>query len=228
MELRPYQQEAITAVLKRQAEGITRQLVALPTGTGKTVVFASLAKQMNCRTLIIAHREELINQAADKCRMVWPGADVGVVMADRDEYDRQVVVASIQTACRPKRIKRLREQDFNLLIIDEAHHSTASTYMDVIEGLGFMADNPDKLLVGVTATAKRGDKIGLRHVFQEITFERSIAAMTKAGYLADLRGIRVSTGLDLNRIATRYGDFVESQLASVVNCANRNEIIRDT
>ncbi|OPX88286.1 MAG: type I restriction enzyme EcoKI subunit R [Pelotomaculum sp. PtaB.Bin104] len=228
IELRLYQQETISAVRKRQAEGVTRQLVVLPTGTGKTVVFVSLAKQMNCRTLIVAHREELINQAADKCRMVWPGADVGVVMADRDEYDRQVVIASIQSASRPKRIERLQEQDFKLIVIDEAHHATATTYIDIIKGLGFMDNNPDKLLTGYTATARRGDKIGLRNVFQEIVFERSIAAMTKAGYLSDLRGIRVSTGLDLDHVATRHGDFIESQLSSVVNCVNRNEIIRDT
>jgi superfamily II DNA or RNA helicase len=228
MELRHYQAEAINTIVSRWKDGITRQLVALPTGTGKTVVFASLAKQFNCRTLIIAHRGELITQAVDKCRLIWPKVDIGVVMAGQNEPERQVVVASVQTACRPRRLKQLQEKGFKLLIIDEAHHAVSSTYTDLIKGLRFMDDDQNKLLIGVTATAKRGDKVGLRHVFQEITFERSIAAMTKAGYLADLRGLRVSTGLNLDRVATRCGDFVESQLASVVNCVNRNEIIRDT
>lgn len=223
--LREYQTEALQAVTEAWHRGIIRQLVCLPTGTGKTVLFAALARELDCRTLIIAHREELINQAVDKTLLVWPKADTGVVMADRDEVDHQVVVASVQTACRPRRLARLREQGFRLLVIDEAHHGTADSYTAVIEGLGFLADEPDRLLVGVTATGKRGDGTALGDVFQEIVFERTIATMIKGGYLADLRGVRVATRTSLAGVSTRAGDFAEGELSSVVNTAERNRII---
>ncbi len=223
--LREYQTEAIAANLKRRTEGITRQLVSLPTGTGKTVIFAALAKQLDTRTLIIAHREELINQAVDKCHMVWPEAEIGVVMAENDEPDKQLVVGSVQSCCRDNRLDRLREQDFKLLIIDEAHHAPADTYRKIIEELGFMAGNPDKLLLGFTATAARSDKVGLDNVFQEIVFERSIATMIKAGYLADLRGIKVKTKTDLTGVTVRHGDFAEGELANVVNTPARNRVV---
>lgn len=225
IELRPYQRECIEAVLTEWRKGVTRQLVSLPTGCGKTIIFAALAKELNTHTLIVAHREELIRQAVDKIRMVWPEADAGVVMAEENDYTRQVVVASIQTASRPARLERLKTQDYRLLIIDEAHHAAAETYRRVAAELGFMEDDRDKLLLGVTATAMRGDGVALGTVFQKITFERSIAAMIKAGYLCDLRGIRVATRTSLNGVAVRGGDFAEGQLEAAINTEERNRIV---
>jgi len=226
LTLREYQEEAIKAIIEAWGRGITRQLVCLPTGAGKTVLFAALARKLNHRTLVIAHREELITQAGDKFRLVWPGVDIGVCMAERNEVDRQVVVASVQTAYRERRLAQLKEQGFRLLVVDEAHHATADSYVAVIEGLGFMDDAPDRLLVGVTATGKRGDKAPLGQVFQEITFERSLAAMVRAGYLADLRGLRVATTTSLIGVRIRGGgDFAEDELAAACNTAERNRII---
>jgi len=226
--LREYQDDAIQAVLDAVKRIITRQLIILPTGCGKTIVFSELAKRLNKRTLVIAHREELIEQAKEKFELVWPEADLGIVMADQDDSDRQVVIASIQTAVRPRRLTALKEQDFELLIIDESHHAAADTYQKLIYELGFMEENPEKLLVGVTATAKRGDKVALGKVFQEIVYEASVGLMIRAGYLTDLKGLQISTEVDLSDIAVIGGDFNIGELANAVNTAGRNQVIVDS
>ena len=103
LQLRPYQREAVVAVEKAEASGVTRPLLSLPTGTGKTVIFAHLITQRAGRALVLAHRDELIQQAADKIRLVDSSLDVGIVKAERDETDAPVVVGSVQTLYRPRR-----------------------------------------------------------------------------------------------------------------------------
>ncbi len=227
IEPREYQLEAIEAVFDNQSLGVTRQLICLPTGTGKTVIFALLAKSINTKTLVIAHTEELINQAKEKLEVVWPEADVGIVKAGTNEIDSQVVIASIQTASRMKRLGKLKQQSFDLLIIDEAHHSAAVSYKRLVRELGFFDDNPSKLLVGVTATPKRGDGVGLGSIFQEIVFERSISTMIRGRYLSPLVGKQVHTKVDLGGIGVCAGDFVNSELAKAVNTSGRNQLIID-
>lgn len=225
LQLRDYQQEALDAVIREYQAGITRQLVALPTGTGKTVLFGALAKELNRPTLIIAHREELLQQAADKIRLLWPEADIGIVKAERNEIDHQVIIASIQSISRSRRLQQLADRGISLLIIDEAHHAAADTYQRVIKDMGFMDGDPGKLLIGVTATPARGDKIGLDSIFREITFQRSLTTMIRAGYLADLKGIQVKAETNLAGVKTRAGDFVQGELEAAVNTGERNRII---
>lgn len=122
LQLRDYQQEAIDTVLAEFAAGSCRQLICLPTGAGKTIVMAALAKQLNKRILLIAHREELIHQAVEKFKLVWPEATIGVCMADRNEINCQIVIGSVQSCSRPKRLELLKEQGPEVLMIDEAHH----------------------------------------------------------------------------------------------------------
>lgn len=222
---REYQLEALEAVAEARIQGVTRQLISLPTGCGKTVVFALLAKELNTRTLILAHTEELIHQAVSKFKIVWPEVDIGVVKAEADEIEAQVVVASIQTASKLKRLSRLKEQGFGLMIIDEAHHATAPSYATIIEELGFFRDDPHKLLVGVTATPKRGDGIGLGNIFQEIVFERSMHTMIRSGYLSPLNGKQVFTKVELAKVGTRKGDFVPSELSKIINTPERNRLM---
>lgn len=226
--LREYQDDAIKAVMDARARGISRQLIVLPTGCGKTIVFSALSKELNQRTLVIAHREELIEQAKEKFELVWPETDLGIVMADQNNPDCQVVIASIQTAIRPRRLEALKQQDFELLIIDESHHAAADTYQQLIRELGFMESDPTKLLVGVTATAKRGDKLALNKVFQEIVYEASVGLMIRAGYLSDLKGLQISTEVDLSEINLVGGDFNLGQLADAVNTTSRNQVIVDS
>lgn len=225
IEPRPYQIEALESVLDRRSKGINRQLISLPTGTGKTVVFALLAKELNLRTIILAHTQELIEQAVAKLKMVWPEVDVGVVKAASDEINAQVVVASVQTASRDKRLQKLKEQNFELLIADECHHAVAPSYVEVLKELGFLKDDPSKLLIGVTATPRRGDGAALGTIFQEIIFDRSISTMIRSGYLSNLVGKQIFTKTSLENVGISRGDFIQGELARVVNTDSRNRLV---
>ena len=126
---RPYQHEAVAALLTAAARGVQRPLLVLPTGTGKTIIFALLVQRRGGRALILAHRDELIQQAVDKLRLVDPTLRLGVVQADRDEHTASTVVASVQTLSRHARLTRLTP-DFHTIVIDEAHHADRGRGID--------------------------------------------------------------------------------------------------
>lgn len=201
-----------------------RQLVVLPTGTGKTVVFCHLAKVMAARTLILVHRDELLQQAIEKIRMVWPEAVVGVVKGRQNQLDAGAIAASVQTLVRKDR--RAQLPPFELVIVDEAHHYVAHQYREVLGDLGaWREDGP--LVVGFTATPQRGDKVGLQRVFQKVAFHRSILSMIRQGYLCDLKGIQVRAEFDLDDVKTVAGDYDEQDLARVVNQPWFNDLVVD-
>lgn len=187
--------------------------------THNTVMFCALAEQRGHRALILAHRDELISQAAAKVREVWPGVDVGIVKGSRDEVHAHVVVASVQTLARPARLARLtaawgpnagvltRTDPFGLVVCDEAHHARAETYGRILDAVNAGAsDGP--LLLGVTATPDRGDGLGLDDVFDEVVFNYDILYGIRSGYLSDLRGlaVRIDT-LDMAGVKVSRGDY---------------------
>lgn len=223
LALRPYQSESLEQVEKAYKNGSNRLLVSLPTGTGKTVIFSHLVARNEGRSLIIAHRDELIEQAASKIRMVLPTADVGIVKAERNQATSQIVVASVQTLARESRL--LQVGKFDTIIIDEAHHAAADSYVKVLKSLGcFDKDNPP-LTLGVTATPERGDKVGLDSVFQEIVYHRDLLDMISEQYLSDLTWKKVDLGVDLDEVSTRGGDFVEADLIKALTDKNLPEKI---
>src|SRR2546421_6664108 len=124
IELRPYQRDALTAIEAAALRGVRRQVVSLPTGAGKTVIFTHLLVERQTRTLILVHRDELIHQTLEKLAMVSHGTalDIGVVKAERDEHAGDVVVASVQTLQRERRLQRLAHP-FGLIVVDECHHA---------------------------------------------------------------------------------------------------------
>src|SRR5262249_11775730 len=132
LRLRDYQIEALDAIETAAAKGALRQLLALPTGTGKTLVFSELIRRRSGRALILTHRDELVRHTIDKLAAVAPQIEPGVVKAERDEIGAQVVVASVQTLSRPSRLARLG-QDFKTVVVDEAHHATARSYQAILE-----------------------------------------------------------------------------------------------
>lgn len=128
LHLRDYQQEAVDAVVAEARKGVRRQLVVLPTGAGKTILAAALSEKAHGRVLMLVHRDELVEQSVEKFGYVWPEEEIGVVKAERDEHDRRVVVASVQTLQHPARRDRIHKDDFSLVIVDEAHHAPADSY----------------------------------------------------------------------------------------------------
>ncbi len=226
ISLRSYQQECVDSILSSKERGVYRPLISLATGLGKTLIFSEIAKRINRRTLIIAHRDELIRQAKEKLLLVWPEIekDIGIVKGDLHEPEKPVVIASIQSASRGKRLSDLQKAGFDLCIIDEAHHSAAPTYEKLVRELGFMSDDPKKMLLGVTATPKRGDGVGLASIFQEIVFNRSIAWGIKNSYLSPLVGRRIKTRESLKGVHTQSGDFIASQLSRAINVPGRNRL----
>jgi ATP-dependent helicase IRC3 len=208
MTLRDYQQEAITAITAAWLRGVRRPLIALPTGSGKTVVFAHLAAYRRGRTLILAHRDELIQQAVDKLAMVDPSLEIGIVKAGKDEHDMPVVVASVQTLSRTRRLERLTP-DFQTVIIDEGHHAWAESYRRILTYCrAFEPDGP--LTLGVTATPERGDHESLGEIFQEIVYEKRILNLIPT-YLCDLRAMQVMLQADFRALHSRAGDIIESE-----------------
>lgn len=225
---RPYQVDAIKALTAGWTGLNNRLAVVLPTGAGKTVVFANLIGQMldeldGQRALVIAHREELIQQAADKVRAVRPDLRVGIVKAERDEHqDVDVIVASIQTLAVERRRNAI--QDIGLIIVDECHHAAARTYMDVLRHFGAWRGIP---VAGFTATMTRTDG-GLAEVWQEVVFTLDILEMIEDGYLCDVRGKRIIVpGLDLDSVKTRNGDLQEGQLGHALDDSGAAEVVAE-
>src|SRR5581483_2135454 len=227
---RPYQNAALKESYNKYALGVTRQLIVLPTGTGKTVVFANLPNHhgLRGRIMVLVHTEELVNQAVDKIRKWNPSYNVDIEKAEQwTSTNANVIVASVATLGREgsERLKRFKPEEFDAIICDEAHHSTADSYIRIFNHFGLLADNNKKLLVGVTATPNRGDGVGLNLVYDEIVYQMSILDAIKQGWLSDLRGIRITTDTSLDSVKTRAGDFETGDLGRTVNTPARNRLI---
>lgn len=219
IELRPYQREALDAIAAASERGVTRPLIALPTGCGKTLVFGHLVADIvreGGAALILAHRDELLQQAEEKLVMLAPelALSVGRVQAGRNDVAAQCVVASVQTLANEKRLTQLPSY-FDVVVVDEAHHATADSYRRILDAI----DAPLKL--GVTATPERHDKSRLADVFEEIVFARSLLQMIEEGYLSNLRGVRVELQeLDLSQVKVSRGDYQTDDLARALTEAH--------
>jgi superfamily II DNA or RNA helicase len=232
MQLRPYQRECLERLRARYREGVRRLLVSLPTGTGKTVVFAAMPTffAMKKRMLVLAHRQELLEQAAAKFAVAAPELRVGIEQGGRSAPDdARIVLASVPTVGREasSRLLRLDPEQFYLVVVDEAHHAVATTYRRVFEHFGLFEKDSKRLLVGFTATPRRGDKLTLAEVFEEIAYARSLPEMVRAGFLCPVRGWRVHSSIDIGGVRIRHGDFVESDLARAVDVPERNRLVVD-
>jgi superfamily II DNA or RNA helicase len=223
IELRPYQEECVRLVLEAfEKDRSGYEIIVIPTGGGKTVCFGQVAndiqKKHGGNVLIIAHREELISQAADKYRMIRPEAIIGKVGSGVHEYGCEVTVASIQTICRPNHIEKLQSIGFNLIVVDEAHHIASKSYQDVLKAL------PEAFVLGVTATPDRLDKKDILKGKQPL-FSKNIIDMVQEGYLCNFKAIAIQTHVSLDSVNTSMGDFNEGELNDAVNTAARNNLI---
>lgn len=220
--LRDYQNAALAAVDEALERGIRRQLLVLPTGGGKTVVFSSLIRKRGGTALILAHRDELLSQAGEKLVSVAPelGLSIGYVKAARNQVTAPIVIASVQTLAHRRRREQLPDH-FDTVIIDEAHHTGAITYDWILEHIG-----GSPLILGVTATPERHDKQPLVDPenparYEELVYARGIEEMIREGHLVDVKGVRVELdGLDLDAIKQSAGDFQAEDLAAALDDAD--------
>ncbi|HEY1534278.1 MAG TPA: DEAD/DEAH box helicase [Polyangiaceae bacterium] len=225
--LRPYQREAIDAVLLARRSGVRRMLVCLPTGAGKTVIFSQLAQLARRQVLVLAHREELLSQAQHKLEQALQGAHVVAIErgAERAPADAKVLVCSIRSLHEQRLAQVIRGRDFGLVIYDECHHAAADDNLRVLRQLGVFDAAWTGTLLGFTATTARGDGKGLDAVFERIVYSRTLPELITDGYLSPLRGFRVSTAADLTRLSATGLDFREDELAEAVDIEERNALV---
>lgn len=235
LELRPYQRDALDRTHAALARGVNSQLGVAATGLGKTIIFCALARERGGRTLVIVHRDELVRQAWAKVRESWPGVEVGIVKAGENDIYAQVVVASVQTLSRDRRLGQLTgamvpnegglglarlADPFTTVIVDEAHHAHADSYRKVLDALNAgQEDGP--LLLGVTATPDRGDGHGLDDVFAEIVWNYDILWGIRSGFLCDVRAKRVTIDtLNLDNVKTSRGDYEQGSVGRALEDAD--------
>ena len=223
MELRPYQQEALASMLEAESNGINKQLIVLPTGAGKTVLFAQLPiiRKESLPMLVLAHRSELLIQAKDKIETINKDLSVGIEQADNKAGYVDVVIASVPTLGRESssRIEKYPKNYFKTIVVDEAHHAAAPSYRRILDYF------TPELLLGVTATPQRSDSVRLIDVFQEIVYYKSIQDLIKEGWLSPLVGYRVKTSTDISDVEIQNGEYKQDQLIEAIDNPGRNNSI---
>ncbi len=226
--LRDYQQKALAAVLAAKDRGLNRVMVVMATGCGKTTVFASLVDQFErsyaAPSLVLAHRHELLTQAAARIASFSPRLQVGIEGGSQSApYECQVVVAGVQSVGRPD-TKRLEWFNPGLMIIDEGHHAPADSYQIAMRRFG--SYDGSCFTLAVTATDHRMDNKPLHGaagaIFEDVVFRFGLRDAVREGWLVDLKGYRVATDVDLSSIKSVGGDYNQGQLARAVNTQERN------
>lgn len=213
--LRPYQQQARERIHAEWENGHTRTLLVLPTGTGKTIVFASVAADQvraGDRVLILAHRGELLEQAADKLQRST-GLVSAVEKADATCLNTwfRVVVGSVQTLQRTARLERFSHDYFGTIIIDEAHHAITDGYRRILDYFG------SAKVLGVTATPDRGDMRNLGEVFDSLAFEYKLTDAIKEGYLCRIMAQTIPLKLDISSVTMSGGDYAVGDLGTALD-----------
>ena len=215
MQMRPYQQAAREAVHREWDEGRNRTLLVLPTGCGKTIVFAKITEdevRSGSRVLILAHRGELLQQAADKLERT-SGLKCAVEKAEQTclgEWYR-VTVGSVQTLMRQKRLAQFPPDYFQTIIIDEAHHAISGSYQVILEHFA------GAHVLGVTATPDRGDKQNLGKVFDSLAYEYTLPQAIHEGYLTPIRALTVPVQIDFTHVGTAAGDYKPGDIATALD-----------
>lgn len=215
MELRPYQEEARQSVEADWKKGIQRTLLVLPTGCGKTIVFSKITEDMvrnGDRVLILAHRGELLEQAADKLQTAT-GLRCATEKAEETCLGSwyRVVVGSVQSLQRPKRLENFSDDYFDTIIVDEAHHCISDGYQAVLQHFS------KAKVLGVTATPDRGDMRNLGTYFENLAYEYTLPKAIKEGYLVPIKALTIPLKIDVSGVSVQAGDFKASDLGTALD-----------
>lgn len=215
VELRKYQREAVKAIEDEWHKGRDHTLLVQATGTGKTVVFGQVARDIadsGKRVLVLAHREELLNQAADKLGGMY-GLKCGLEMAQSHDNGAPVLLGSVQSIGRANRLATFAPDEFGAIIVDEAHHTLADSYMRIIDHFRLA------YLLGVTATPDRGDKKALAKVYDSIAYEYGLAKAINDGYLCRIFAKTVPVEINARNLRTSHGDYTLDSAGEVVEAS---------
>lgn len=215
MDLRPYQQEAVAAVEREWRGGHRKTLLVLPTGTGKTIVFAHVAKDCVCagkKVLVLAHRDELLTQAQDK---IAAATGLGCAREKGQETSQgsffRITVGSVQTLMRPQRLAQFAPDEFGTIIVDEAHHVLADSYLRVLEHF------PDADVLGVTATPERQNIANLGEYFDSLAYEYSLPQAIHDGYLCKIKALTIPLNINISGVKMSSGDYSAGQLGEALD-----------
>lgn len=220
LELREYQQEALRnlQVMRENKESIA--LLYQATGTGKTITAVMDAKSVGGRTLFVAHTMELVNQVYQTFQALWKGASVGKFADSVKELDKDIVCGSIQSIA--LNLDMFKEDEFDYMIIDEAHHATADTYQKVL------AYFKPKFLLGLTATPERADDTNILEIFKNTAHKLDIRTAVEIGALVDVRCIRIHTNIDMTQVRFNSVQYNVRDLDVKICVTERNALIVKT
>jgi len=215
ISLRPYQQEAVESIIAGWDNGCKKLLLVLPTGTGKTIVFSSVVNECvkrGKRVLIMAHRGELLEQAADKLQKST-GLSCAVEKAEQTCFGSwsRVVVGSVQSLARESRLKKFPKDYFGTIVIDEAHHCISNTYQSV---LGHFTEAN---VLGVTATPDRGDMRDLGTYFEDIAYEYTLPQAIREKYLCPIKALTIPLKIDITNVGISSGDFKVGEIGTALD-----------
>lgn len=213
-QLRPYQAEAKQAILSAWDEGYRKTLLVLPTGCGKTVVFSSVTENQvdkGHKVLIMAHRGELLQQAADKLKES-SGLDCVLEKAESTSLGSfmPVTVGSVQSLAQPKRLAKFPPDYFQDIIADEAHHCLSDSYQRVLSHF------PEANVLGVTATPDRGDKQTLGQYFDSQAYEYSMSQAIRDQYLVPIKAQMIPLELDIAKVGVSNGDYAVGEIGNAL------------
>lgn len=215
MKLRDYQEEARIAIANEWEKGVKKTLLVLPTGCGKTIVFSKVVEdrvKLGERVLILAHRSELLDQASDKLAKAT-GIFTATEKAEQSCLNSwfRVVVGSVQTLQRPKRLAQFDKDYFDTIVVDEAHHCISDSYQRVLEHFS------NANVLGVTATPDRGDMRNLGSYFESLAYEYTLPKAIKNGYLSPIKALTIPLELDLSAVSMQSGDFKASEVGTALD-----------
>lgn len=233
ISLRDYQQDAIKQVKYAIERGVRRPAFVLATGGGKTMVFSHLIPDLpritpsrGSKVLVLAHKEELVKQAAATIQRVNPDLTVEIDMRHlKPSFQADVIVGSVPTLVRMQRLQKYNPDDFKAIILDECHHATASSWTKILKY--FNADSPqlEIVVVGCTATMERSDAAALGNVFDEIVYERDLLSMVENKELVDVKFSSLKLDIDLKALPTKFNDYETTSLSNLMNTEDTNIIV---
>lgn len=233
LKLRDYQQDAIDAILASVNRGVRRPSIVLATGGGKTVVFSHLVPQLKPtspdrgnKTLVLAHKEELVHQSAKMLALVNPDLKVSIDMRKlKPSDDADIIVGSVPTLVRMSRLEKYNPQDFKTIILDECHHATANSWIKILKYFGANTADLPIYVVGFTATMERSDGKSLGTIFDEITYERTLIEMVKNKELVDVKFSTLGADLNLDDVDIKFNDYDVASLSKAMNHVKTNLLI---